>query len=94
MAVRLFVSIKALPGKGDEYAAEVLPRAVEVRQEPGCEQYDYFRNAEDSDSFILVERWTTEALWQNHMGLMRARPPRSGAPITAGPPTLERYDVD
>jgi quinol monooxygenase YgiN len=94
MAVRLFVSIKALPGKGDEYLAEALPNAIAVRSEPGCEQYEYFRNAEDPDSFVLVERWTDEALWQTHMGVLRARPPRNGPPLTEGGPKLERYDVD
>src|SRR5436190_19204922 len=94
MALRLMVSIKTLPGKGDEYLAEALPRAVETRAEPGCEQYDYFRNAEDADSFVLIERWTDEPLWQQHMGVMRARPPRSGTPITEGGARLERYDVE
>ena len=93
MALRLIVSIKTLPGKGDEYIAEALSHVKSVREEPGCGQYEYFRAAEDPDSFVLVERWTNEELWQTHMSVLRARPPRSGPPITAGPPTLERYDV-
>ena len=93
MALRLIVSIRAQPGKGDEYLAEALSHVASVRAEPGCEQYDYFRNAEDPDSFVLVERWTDEPLWQTHMELMRARPPRQGPPTTEGRPTLERYDV-
>jgi len=93
MALRLIVSIKALPGKGDEFIAEALSHVAAVRAEPGCEQYDYFRSAEDPDSIVLVERWTDEPLWQKHMELMRARPPRQGDPITEGRPTLERYDV-
>ena len=40
-----------------------------------------------------ILRWTDEPLWQTHMEVMRARPPRSGPPVTEGRPTLERYDV-
>lgn len=93
MALRLIVSIQAKPGKGDEFLAEALSHVAGVRAEPGCEQYDYFRGAEDPDSIVLVERWTDEPLWQLHMELMRARPPRQGEPLTEGRPTLERYDV-
>jgi quinol monooxygenase YgiN len=93
MALRLIVSIKTLPGKGDEYLAEALSHVAGVRAEPGCEQYDYFRSPEDPDSFVLVERWTDEPLWQKHMELLRSRPPRQGEPLTEGRPTLERYDV-
>jgi quinol monooxygenase YgiN len=93
MALRLIVSIRTVPGKGEEYLAEALSHVASVRAEAGCEQYDYFRHAEDPDSFVLVERWTNEPLWQQHMELMRARPPREGAPLTEGRPTLERYDV-
>lgn len=42
MAVRLIVTITALPGKGTELARAMAPRLAEVRKEPGCEQYDLF----------------------------------------------------
>jgi quinol monooxygenase YgiN len=93
MAVRVFVAIDALPGKGAELARARAPRHAEVRREPGCEQFDLFQNTENPDQLLLVERWTDEASLAAHAELNRARGP-IGDELRAGPSRAERYIVE
>ena len=93
MAVRIIVSINALPGKGTELARARAPRMAEVRKEPGCEQFDLFQNTEDPDKLVLVERWTDEGSLAAHAELNRQRP-QIGADSRAGPGRAERFIVD
>ena len=44
MPIRLIVTMTAAPGKGAELARAMAPRLAEVRQEPGCQQYDLFQD--------------------------------------------------
>ena len=93
MAVRVFVSIDALPGKGSELARVRAPWQAEVRKEPGCEQFDLFQNTEAPDKLLLVERWTDEASLEVHAERNRQRPP-IGAELRAGPGRSEHYAAD
>jgi quinol monooxygenase YgiN len=93
MAVRIFVSMDTLPGKGAEFARLRAERHAEVRKEPGCEQYDMFQNTENPDQLLLVERWTDEACLAAHAELNRQRGP-VGAELRAGTSRSERYIVD
>jgi quinol monooxygenase YgiN len=92
MAVRVFVAIDALPGKGSELAKLRIPHQAEIRKEPGCEQFDLFQNTEDPDKLLLVERWTDEASLAAHAERNRDR--RVGQDLRAGPGRQERYIVD
>jgi len=74
MAVRVIVPIDALPGKGAELAKVRSAHHAEVRQEPGCEQFDLFINVENPDQLLLVERWTDEASLAAHAERNRQRP--------------------
>lgn len=93
MAVRIIVSINALPGKGTELARLRAAYQAEVRKEPGCEQFDLFQNSEDPDRLLLVERWTDEASLAAHQELNRQRP-QIGAELRAGPGKAEHFVVD
>lgn len=93
MAVRIIVTITALPGKGTELARAMAPRLAEVRREPGCEQYDVFQHTEELDRLILLERWTDEATLAVHAELNRQRP-RIGEGLRAGPSKAERFIVE
>lgn len=84
MAVRLVVTLAAAPGKGADLAAAFRARCAEVRQEPGCEQYEVFQSVLDPDRLTLLERWTDQAALDAHAKVNAARPPlprglRSGA---------------
>ena len=91
MAIRIYVPMQALPGKGAELAKLRAPRHAEVRKDPGCEQFDLFQNAEDPDQLLLVERWTDEASLNAHYALNR---PQVGVELRVGGGKQERYIVD
>jgi quinol monooxygenase YgiN len=90
MAIKLLVSMTALPGRGAELAKLRASRAAEVRQEPGCEQFDLFQNTENPDHLLLVERWTDETSLAAHSELNRQRP-QIGSELRAGQSVMERY---
>jgi quinol monooxygenase YgiN len=87
------VSIDALAGKGSELARVRAERHAEVRQEPGCEQFDLFQNVENPDRLLLVERWTDEASLAAHAERNRQRP-QVGTELRAGPGRQERFVVE
>ena len=93
MAIRIIVTIDALPGKGTELARVRAPRMAEVRKEPGCEQFDLFQDTENPDRLRLVERWTDEASLAAHAEVNRLRP-QIGAELRDGPGKAERFIVD
>ena len=93
MAVRIFVSMDAQPGKGTEFAQARASRDAEVRQEPGCEQFEIFQSVANPDKLLLVERWTDEASLEAHAERNRQRP-ALGAELRAGPGRAERFIVD
>ena len=105
MSIRLVVTIKALPGKGDELARAFRERCPEVRKEPGCEHYEAFQSASDPDTLVMLERWTDQAgragsACESHGGSRRsgARRPARGARATRGlrlqPHALRRFPPD
>ena len=89
MAVRLVVTINAVPGKGNELAQAYETRCAEVMQEPGCEQFEIFRSVSDPDRFALLERWASQQALDQHARLNSTRPPMA-AQLRAG--TGERED--
>ena len=92
MPLRLIVSIPALPGKGTELAKARAPRAAEVRQEPGCLQFDLFQHTEDPDKLLLLEKWADAESLAVHSALNQQRP-QVGTELRAGPSVLERYEM-
>lgn len=73
MAVRLVVTITAVPGKGSALAQAYKARCAEVMQEPGCEQYEVFQSVVDPDQLVLLERWVDQAALDTHAQLNRTR---------------------
>jgi quinol monooxygenase YgiN len=77
MAVRLVIEIRANPGKGAELLAEMEKRCVEVRGEPGCQQFEVFQSGNDADKLCLLELWADQAALDVHAGKNAAAPPNS-----------------
>ncbi len=75
MAIRLVVTITAAPGKGSELAQAYRERCAEVRQEPGCEQFEVFQSVMDPDKLTLLERWTDQAALDAHAQVNTSRSP-------------------
>jgi quinol monooxygenase YgiN len=67
MAIRHVVTIQVAPGKGAEFAAVFRPLQVSALQEQGCEQYELFQSVDDPARMVLLERWASQALLDQHM---------------------------
>jgi quinol monooxygenase YgiN len=79
MAVRLVVTINAMPGKGKELAEAFRARCAEVMQEPGCEQFEVFQSVLNPDKLALLELWKDQAALDVHAKVNETR-----APLPAG----------
>jgi quinol monooxygenase YgiN len=75
MAIRLVVTITAVPGKGSELAKGYQARCAEVMKEPGCEQFEVFQSVVNPDRLALLELWKDQAALDTHAQLNRTRPP-------------------
>ena len=92
MAIRIFVTMRAKPGKGNELVQLRIPRHAVVRNDPGCLQFDCFQNVENPDEIMLVEKWTDEESLNAHYALNR---PQIGVELREeGRAQNERYIVD
>ena len=49
--------------------------ALEVMEEPGCEQFEVFQSAVNPDKLTLLERWTDQAALDVHAQVNTTRPP-------------------
>ena len=75
MAVRLVVTITAVPGKGSELAQVYKGRCADAMKEPGCEQFEVFQSVMNPDKLALLERWVDQAALDVHAELNRPHPP-------------------
>lgn len=93
MALRLVVPMQAAPGRRDELIESFRIRCKEVREEPGCEQYEIYQSTERPDQLILLERWQDEETLEAHLELNRQRG-NTTAHLRTGTATLERYTIE
>jgi len=55
------------PGKLDAVRAAIEAVIPDVHTEPGCELYALHEDTEGQ--LVLIEKWTTRELWQEHLTL-------------------------
>jgi quinol monooxygenase YgiN len=96
MPVRLVINMKAAPGKGAALLQAMEERCVEVRKEPGCQQFEAFLSGHDPDSICLLELWADQAALDVHAGVNASRPANPAmADLRAdGPGTREDYEYN
>lgn len=58
--------IVAAPGRFDALFAETRAHSIRSRGEPGCLSHDCFRDPDNPDRIVFLERWTDEAALQAH----------------------------
>jgi quinol monooxygenase YgiN len=90
MAIRIIITLHAVPGKGAELAAAFRARCAEVMQEPGCEQFEVFQSAIDADKLILLEHWADQAALDAHRQVNTTRAPLPSG-LRTGPVEREDY---
>jgi quinol monooxygenase YgiN len=73
MAVRIIVSMTAAAGKGQALQEAFRTLCPSVREEPGCQQYEFFQSLAGAERFVLLERWDDEETLRVHAERMRQR---------------------
>ncbi len=73
MAVRIIVTMDAIPGKRDDLVEAFRAICPEVQQEPGCQQYELHQSLEHPARLVLLEKWDDEESLTVHQGLMNER---------------------
>jgi quinol monooxygenase YgiN len=96
MSVRLVIEMRSVPGKGAELLKAMEARCVNVRKEPGCEQFEVFQSANDPDKLCLLELWADQAALDVHAAGMAGQPPNPAmAELRAdGPGSREDYEYN
>ncbi len=77
MSVRLIITTRAVPGKGDELADAMRERCLQIMQEPGCEQFEVFQSVLDPDRLVTLELWKDAASLAQHAEAMKANPSKT-----------------
>ncbi|ETW99635.1 MAG: hypothetical protein ETSY1_14275 [Candidatus Entotheonella factor] len=73
MAVRIIVTMDAVPGKRDALAEAFNAICPEVEQEPGCQQYEMHQSLAHPNRLVLLEKWDDEASLKVHQERMSER---------------------
>ncbi len=67
--VIVMLRLKFKPGALDQVLAELVPIALQTREETGNIDFQVFRTRDDSDGLVLFERWTNQAALDEHWQL-------------------------
>jgi quinol monooxygenase YgiN len=98
MAVRHVITIQVAPGRAADFASAFKDVQAIALQEEGCEQYELFQGLDDPDKLVLLERWASQELLEQHMEAERTRDSAAMDALVAlwAPgvtPTIERFEV-
>jgi quinol monooxygenase YgiN len=81
------------PGKGAAVRQALEAVIPDVHEEPGCELYALHEETEGH--LVLIEKWTTRELWQEHLTLEPVRRSRASLEglLESATEVLEMYGV-
>lgn len=65
--ITLIVKIKAKPGQAQALERELRDAVGPTHTEPGCLRFALHRSNAETDAFLLVERWTSQAALDEHL---------------------------
>ena len=65
--VAIIVRYQAMAGRGDEVAALLARHTTATRAEPGNLDFVALRSTEDSDAFVLYERYSNREAFEAHL---------------------------
>ena len=65
----LLVSYKARPGMRKNFLHHIFASGIlnKIRGKDGFCRYDYYLDAKDDDTILLIEEWSTEEHQQKHL---------------------------
>ena len=66
--ISLFVSIDVAPESFDEFLVALKSHIAIIKNEPGCEFIEIYREDSDASELHLWEVWSDRSSWDAHMG--------------------------
>lgn len=98
MAIRHVVTVEVAPGLAREFGDAFRVLQTHALQEEGCEQYELFQSVDAPDRMVILERWASQALLEQHMAGERTRDADAIDAIVAlwapgTTPTVERFET-
>jgi quinol monooxygenase YgiN len=67
--VTLVVHLKAKKGMGAKLEEAALSLIPLTRAEPGCIEYNFHANAQESDSYLFYENWVDQNALDKHLAM-------------------------
>ena len=69
MSYNLHVIYKMKKGTREIFFHEIVDKGIlnKIREENGCEYYQFFFNAQNADEILLLERWADIDAQQTHI---------------------------
>ena len=92
LRLHLVITTYAKPGKGAELAQAMADRCRAVQQELGCQQFEVFQSALDTDKLVVLELWDDQAALDVHAQLNATRPPNPALAALRADGTRPRED--
>ncbi|MDP7642977.1 MAG: putative quinol monooxygenase [Alphaproteobacteria bacterium] len=68
MAVTVILEVKAKAGTGDDLLATFREIFPETRGYDGCIALDTYRNQDDPDVIVLIEKWRSRGQYEKYLG--------------------------
>jgi quinol monooxygenase YgiN len=94
VAIGITLKFEIKPGTNDAFESGFRKAAAAVKaQDPGCEMYDLYKSIDSATSYVMVERWTTQDLLDQHMKSPTMAGMAALGPHFAGAPVFMKYEV-
>ncbi|MDV0446556.1 putative monooxygenase YcnE [Methanosarcinaceae archaeon Ag5] len=81
--------MKIKPEFKEEFLLTTKPLIAKSRAEPGCISYALYESTEKEDTFIMVEQWKTQNIFDSHVASDHFK----AFGVTGGPLLAEELDV-
>lgn len=88
MAMLATIRMKARPEKRKELVQTVLALAAETRKEPGCRCWNFNRDVEDENAFVLIQEWESQVDLDEHFRSEAFEVLLGGANLLCDPPEV------
>ena len=91
-ALYLIAVLKPRLGEEDRVRGELVGLIAASQAEPGCHYYDLVVGDDDPTTWYMIEKWSSQAAWEDHMQTEHVRAFNARAADFFREPTeLRRY---
>ncbi len=90
--IRVVTHICVKTGREDQMLQILLGAREDIRNQPGCIQYDFFRNERNPSDFVCLEEWRNDTAIDGHRDAPQtAELHREMEPLLDVPMDIRRY---